>query len=54
MDRNEMIDTIINDMQDWLKRDRDSFWEHVMDMERRYLSKMKDDELHGIYIESKS
>jgi uncharacterized protein YifN (PemK superfamily) len=45
MDRESMIDVIVNDLQDWEKRDRWEFWDHVQELERSYLNKMSDKEL---------
>lgn len=52
MDREEMIDVIVDDMQDWLKRDPQDFWDHVAETERAYLRKMSDKELEGVYENS--
>lgn len=52
VDRNEMIDTIANDLEAWLKCDSYSFWDHIRDLEQQYLSKKSDSELMSIYSES--
>lgn len=54
MDREVMIEAIVNDLQDWCKRDRQSFWSHVEEMERDYLKDKSDKELKEIFEESKS
>ena len=50
--REEMIDFVCEDLRDWEKRDSASFWEHVEELERRYLRKKDDTELKQIYNES--
>ncbi len=50
--REQKIEAIINDLEGWLKRDKGSFWEHVADLERRYLEEKDDKELEDIFQES--
>ena len=52
MDREEKIEVIVNDLEDWLARDEYSFWEHVRELERNYLRSKDDKELEGIYENS--
>jgi len=52
MDREKMIDTIVEDMEDWLERDAYSFWDHIRDLERDYLKAKDDKELAEIHEES--
>jgi hypothetical protein len=52
MDRQKMIDTICNDLESWLDRDRQEFLNHVDELERAYLKRMTDKELQGIYESS--
>ena len=53
MDREQMIEVIVDDMEAWEKRDKQGFWEHIRDLERRYLRTMTDRELSETYEESK-
>jgi hypothetical protein len=48
-DRDTMVEKIVDDLEAFLKRDRDAFWEHVREMERKYLYKMPYKELVGVY-----
>jgi hypothetical protein len=52
MDREQMIETIINDMEDWAKRDKQGFWDHIRDLERDYLKTMGDEELASVHENS--
>ena len=52
MDREKMIEAIVDDMESWERRDKGGFWEHIRDLERRYLEKMDDKELNEVYQES--
>jgi len=52
MDREMMIEFIVDDMRDWLKREPGSFWDHIADLERKYLHDKADGELLEIYQES--
>lgn len=49
MDREKMIDDVCNDLQAWLKRDPQSFWDHVEELERAYLKEKPDKELADIH-----
>jgi len=49
MDRELMVEFIIGDLQDWLKRDANSFWEHIADLERQSLEAKTDGELLEVY-----
>jgi hypothetical protein len=51
-DRDTMIEGIVADLRDWLKRDPGSFWDHVTDLEYNYLKDKSDGELLEIYQES--
>lgn len=48
MTREQMIDHICNDLEGWLKRERQEFLNHVEELERAYLSKMTDKELKDL------
>lgn len=50
--RGEMVEFIVEDMRDWMKRDESSFWEHVQDLERAYLREKDDEEVKQIYNET--
>lgn len=52
MDREQMIEAVVDDLEAWRERDSQSFWDHVRDMERTYLEGKEDEELTGIYNES--
>ena len=52
MDRDKMIDTIVDDLPKWLKRDAGGFWEHVSQLERDYLRSLTDKDLQELEIES--
>lgn len=45
MTREEMIDYICNDLESWLKRDRQDCLNHFRELEREYLSKKTDEEI---------
>lgn len=49
MEREEMVEVIVNDLEAWLKRDEQSFWDHVRDIERFYLKHQSDVDLKDIY-----
>jgi len=49
MDREAMIDAICNDLEGWLKRDRQEFLNHVEELERAYLKRLTNEELQGFY-----
>jgi uncharacterized protein YktA (UPF0223 family) len=49
MDREKMIDTICDDIGDWLKRDRQECINHFEELERAYLKGKDDKELQDIY-----
>jgi hypothetical protein len=53
MDREGMIDVIVEDLEAYLKRDKENFWEHIRDLERRYLRGLTDKELAGLHEECK-
>ena len=52
MDREKMIEDVVGDMRDWLKRDAESFWDHIEDLERAYLRSKSDRELKDIHESS--
>jgi hypothetical protein len=52
MDRELMVEFIVGDMRGWLQRDPNSFWEHMADLERKYLQDKADGELLEIYQDS--
>ena len=52
MDRERMIDTIIDDLEGWLERDAYGFWDHIRDVEREYLKKKGDEELDELVAQS--
>ncbi|MFY4731197.1 hypothetical protein [Nitrospira sp. BLG_2] len=52
MDRELMIEYCVGDLQDWLKRDPGSFWEHIAELERSHLNSLSDGELLGVYQET--
>jgi len=49
MDREKMIDVLVEDLPDFLKRDAGGFWDHVSDMERIYLRAHSDKEIKEMY-----
>lgn len=51
-DRWAMIDTIVDNMEQWLKTDAYSFWDHIRELERDYLRKMNDQDLTDVYEDS--
>lgn len=52
MDRELMIEFIVGDLRDWLKRDPNGFWEHIAELERAHLEAKTDGELLETYQES--
>lgn len=52
MDREQMIEAVVDNLEAWRERDASGFWDHVCDLERAYLEKMEDKELEGVYQES--
>lgn len=49
MNREKMIQDVLDDMRDWLKRDSSGFWDHVYDLERAHLRKLSDKELAEVH-----
>jgi hypothetical protein len=52
MDREKVIDKIVDDLPKWLKRDSSGFWDHVSQLERDYLKGLSDKDLEELEIES--
>ncbi len=48
-ERNQMIDSITNDLKSWMERDTYDFWVHVEELERNYLKEVDDKNLLDIY-----
>ena len=48
-ERNQMIDSITNDLKSWMERDPYDFWVHVEELERNYLKEVDDKNLLDIY-----
>lgn len=44
-----MDDAVVDGLEDWLKRDKESFWEHFRELERQYLEGKSDKEVSEIH-----
>lgn len=49
MDRERMTDTLVDDLEAWLKRDAEGFWDHIRDLERKHLRVKSDKKLSELY-----
>lgn len=49
MDRELMVEFIVDDLQDWFKRDKPGFWNYIANLERDYLHGLDDGDLLKAY-----
>ena len=49
MTKDQMIQTIVDDLDRWLKDDYNDALEHFQDLERKYLQAMSNDDVDILY-----